>query len=325
MRLWKLWAVMILTFLGMVGVTALFIAPILMALGTFTPLALASIVFVWVFIEWLISPKLIEALYNVRPVPEWEYRWLHEALERVKVRSGYKKPIKLMIADMPIPNAFAYGSLLTGPRVAVTRGLLNTLDRGEVEAVLGHEVGHLRHRDVQIAMTLSVLPALVYMIATTLYYAGWFGSWSDREEGGGGMILMAMGMLGFLIYFILNLLLLAFSRQREYYADFNGANVVDGGALKLASALVKISNASSRVRNMGVKKDISSYSRFKALLILDPEAAQPVYFDRGRIEVVKRVARREITLAEKFAELFSTHPNIVKRLRFLLRLGGIEE
>ena len=318
MRPWKLWLVMALTFLGMVGVTAAFIVPILMFMGAFTPLAVAVLVAIMIFIQWLIAPGLIGAVYNLRPAEGPRYRWLREALERVARRSGLKRVPRLYIADIPIPNAFAYGSWLTGPRVAVTRGLLEVLDRDEVEAVLGHEVGHLRHRDVQLMMLLSVLPALVYMIARYAYYSAWYSG--DSREGSSPALLFVIGILGFLVYIVLNLLLLGFSRLREYYADYNGATVVEDGAMKLAVALAKISNATSVMKSRAPSL-VSSASKFKALLILDPEAAIPVYAG-GEEALVMRIASRRMTLEEKIAELFSTHPHIVKRLRNLLRLAG---
>ncbi|MGC8948149.1 MAG: zinc metalloprotease HtpX [Thermoprotei archaeon] len=315
---WKLWVTMALTFLVIVGVTALFLMPILALIGGLTPLALAILVALWVFIEWLIGPYIIEWSYKVKPADE-SYKWLHDIVERVSQRSRLGRIPKLMIADIPVPNAFAYGSWLTGPRIAVTKGILKVLKPDELEAVIGHEVGHLRHHDVQVITLLSVLPAIVYAISQALYYSGWFSSISSgrRNNGNSGFILVLIGIIGFIVYFILNLLLLAFSRQRETYADYNGATVVDNGAMKLAVALVKINNSTSeiRVRNPDT---ISSSSKFKALLISDPESAKPMAISGDEV-VVYDLARKELTFSERFAELFSTHPHPVRRVKTLLQ------
>ncbi len=87
-----------------------------------------------------------------------------------------------MLSQIPLPNAFAYGSPLTGSRVAVTQGLLTHLDEGEVEAVLGHELGHLKHRDVQVMMVVSFLPALFYYIGYSMMLSGMFGGGGDRKN-----------------------------------------------------------------------------------------------------------------------------------------------
>ncbi len=318
MMTWKLWITMILTFLVIVGVTALFLMPILALIGGLTPLALAILVALWVFIEWLIGPYIIEWSYKVKPADE-TYKWLHDIVERVSQRSKLRRIPKLMIADIPVPNAFAYGSWLTGPRIAVTKGILKVLKPDELEAVIGHEVGHLRHHDVQVITLLSVLPAIVYAISQALYYSGWFSSISGgrRNNGNTGFILILIGIIGFIVYFILNLLLLAFSRQRETYADYNGATVVDNGAMKLAVALVKINNSTSeiRVRNPDT---ISSSSKFKALLISDPESAKPMAISGDEV-IVYDLARKELTFSERLAEFFSTHPHPVRRVKTLLQ------
>jgi heat shock protein HtpX len=315
---WKLWIAMIFTFLVIVGVTALFLVPILALVGGLTPLAVAILVTLWVFIEWLIGPYIIEWSYKVKPADE-SYGWLHDIVERVAQKSKLRKVPKLMIADIPVPNAFAYGSWLTGPRIAVTKGILKVLKPDELEAVIGHEVGHLRHHDVQVITIISVLPAIVYAISQALYYSGWFSSISGGRRNGenAGFILILIAIIGFVVYFILNLLLLAFSRQRETYADYNGATVVNNGAMKLAVALVKINNAASQIRERDPSV-VSASSKFKALLISDPEASKPMEIS-GDVVMVYELARKDLTFSERFAELFSTHPHPVKRVKTLLQ------
>jgi heat shock protein HtpX len=85
-------------------------------------------------------------------------------VQRLAAAAGMEKPPKAYVAEIDIPNAFAFGSPLTGPMVAVTRRLAESLPREEVEAVIGHELGHIRHRDVAFMMAVSIIPAIIYYI-----------------------------------------------------------------------------------------------------------------------------------------------------------------
>ncbi|MBO3798585.1 MAG: zinc metalloprotease HtpX [Thermoproteota archaeon] len=318
MQLWKLRLNMIATMMIVIAITTGFVALMLFMIGVDLLMLLPIVIGLNLF-QWLIGPYIIDAAYRVRPLNQGELPWLEESVRMLSQKSGFKNPPKIMVSEIPLPNAFAYGSPLTGPRVAVTRGLLNSLSVSEVEAVLGHELGHLKHRDVQIMMFLSVLPALVYWVAMSLYYSGVY-SGSRRDRGNGGILLL-IGMLGMMIYYVLTLLIMGFSRSREYYADYHGSTVSPGGPLSLASALVKISDMNARApRN--VKASMSGYSSFRALLIADPESTAGARAFRGIYDVraLEEFASREISAAESLVEVLSTHPNVVKRVRSLLEL-----
>ncbi|MCX8183933.1 MAG: M48 family metalloprotease, partial [Crenarchaeota archaeon] len=198
MQLWKLRLNMITTMMIVIAITTGFVALILLMIGVDMLMLLPIIIGLNLF-QWLIGPYIIDAAYRVRPLNQGELPWLEESVKMLAEKSGLKNPPKIMVSEIPLPNAFAYGSPLTGPRVAVTRGLINGLSVSEVEAVLGHELGHLKHKDVQIMMFLSVLPALVYWVASSLYYSGIYSSGSRRDRGDGGALLL-IGMLGMMIY-----------------------------------------------------------------------------------------------------------------------------
>ncbi|MEM3956216.1 MAG: zinc metalloprotease HtpX [Candidatus Bathyarchaeia archaeon] len=318
----KLRLAMLATLAIIIGISTLVIAVILSFLG-------ASLITIGVFVvlinilQWLIAPHIIDAIYRTRKVSRSERPDLYEILERVSAKSGIKTP-ELRIADIPIPNAFAYGSPLTGNRVAVTTGLLNTLNMDEVEAVIGHEVGHLKHRDVQVMMFVSLLPAIFYYIGyslmwSSIYYGG------RRDRGGNGGLLILIGLLSIAVYWILTLFTLYLSRLREYYADRHSASVVPNGARKLSMGLVKIVESTVRVRTRYT--NLGSLNSFKALFIADPDSAVNDLNDLSRYGFTKdesallaKYLERKLTLADHVAELFSTHPNIVKRLRALLEL-----
>ncbi|MBO3799779.1 MAG: M48 family metalloprotease [Candidatus Brockarchaeota archaeon] len=318
MNLWKLRLNMIATMMLVIAVTTGFLALILSFVGV-PLLMLLPIVVLWNLIQWLIGPYLIDYIYRVRPLNEGELPWLEQSVVRLAEKSGLKKAPKIMVSDIPLPNAFAYGSPLTGSRVAVTRGLLKSLNESEVEAVIGHELGHLRHKDVQIMMFLSVLPAIVYWIAYSLYYSGFYSSRSSRDRGDGGLLLL-VGMLGMAVYYLLTLLILSFSRSREYYADYHGSTVSEGGPLSLASALVKISDINARVPERA-KVSMAGYASFKALLIADPEVGAEIGFGRAYdVRSLEEFAYGEISVSESIVEVLSTHPNVKKRVRNLLEL-----
>ncbi|MCK5631921.1 M48 family metalloprotease, partial [Candidatus Bathyarchaeota archaeon] len=140
----KLRASMVGTLALIIGLSTLFFTVLLSWTGVFSYIWLIIFVIGFNILQWLISPYLIKVVYRVRPISETENPSLHAEVERMSQRSGIKKP-KLMLAQISIPNAFAYGSPIGGSRVAVTKGLMDTLEREEVVAVIGHELGHLKH------------------------------------------------------------------------------------------------------------------------------------------------------------------------------------
>jgi len=127
---------------------------ILGSIGALNIYSLAATVIIFNLAQWLFAPYLINWMYKVKPLSSDENPNLHRIIEDLSYKSRIKTP-KLMYSGLSIPNAFAYGSPLTGNHVAVTKGLLNNLEEEEVEAVIGHELGHIKHRDVQIMQEAS--------------------------------------------------------------------------------------------------------------------------------------------------------------------------
>ena len=317
----KLKATMLATLAAIIGLSTLFFTIILSLIDALNIYTLALFVVFFNVLQWLFAPHLIDAMYRVKKVSKEEEPKLYEIVERLSRKSGIKPP-QLMIARIPIPNAFAYGSPLTGNRIAVTAGLLNTLDTEEIEAVIGHELGHLKHRDVQVMMFVSILPALFYYIGYSLI---WSSAYGRRDERGGASSLAFIGFLSILLYWVLTLFVLYLSRLREYYADRHSASIVEEGPRKLSEGLVKIVEATERTkRQIG---NIYHTSSLKTLFISDPDSSirdlrelyQTNIWTTDR-DIVERYLRRRITISEEIAELFSTHPNIVKRLRALREL-----
>jgi len=308
---------MLTTLTIIIGLSTLFFAAALSLLDAFSFSTLAIFVAGFNLVQWLIAPYIVDAMYRVKEVSRRERPELYDIVERVSQRSGISVP-RVMISNIPIPNAFAYGSPIAGTRIAVTDGLLRTLEPEEVEAVVGHELGHVKHSDVQVMMFVSILPALLYYIGYSLSYSASYGN--NRKNNSGAALL---GSVSICLYFVLTLLSLQLSRLREYYADRHSARVVDDGARKLSEALAKIVTYTGQ---MGRRNNVRAYSNFKALFIADPDTAEKdaaeVVTVRGGSdqELVQRVLSRKVSTFDSFAEIFSTHPNIVKRLRALQAL-----
>lgn len=305
-----------------VGLSTLFFTVILSLTGTFDLLTLGILVGAFSVVQWLISPYIIDALYHVRAMSATEQPQLHEAIDDLSKKSNISKP-RLMLAQIPIPNAFAYGSPIAGTRIAVTDGLLKTLDQGEVEAVVGHELGHLRHRDVQVMMFVSLLPAVAYYIGYSLMLSGMFGG-NQKNQGSGAML----GIVFMAFSWIMNLFILYFSRLREYYADRHSASIVDGGSQKLSTGLAKIVSATKNMGRMGrTRQQTKNLNAFKALFITDPDRANVDSAElstmsvAGSQKLVQEMLSKKLTTADRILEIFSTHPNIVKRLKALQELA----
>lgn len=320
MGLWKLRLSMAATLALIIGLSTLVFTGILFYFGTFDLLTIGILVVSFNIVQWLIAPYLVGAIYRVREMKPDENPHLHQAVANLSQKSGIKPP-KLMLAQIPLPNAFAYGSPISGSRVAVTQGLLSNLNEGEVEAVLGHELGHLKHRDVQVMMVVSFLPALCYYIGYSLMLSGMFGGNSRENNNGGGAVI---GIAFIAFSWILNLFTLQVSRLREYFADRHSVSVVENGADKLSSGLAKIVKASARTSRAQTQQQLQqakNFSGFRSLFIADPSSAQEDVVAVNMFEtnqrLVDEILARKVTFGDRVIEALSTHPNIVKRLRAL--------
>jgi len=250
-------------------------------------------------ITYFASPFMINASYGARPDPR-----LQQIVDEVAARLGAPFKLKAVVVDGP-PNAFAYGNFLTGRYVAVTSGMLSLTDRRELEAVIGHEIGHHLHRDNALMLLFGVLPSIVYYLGVTAVHLGL----SSSNNRGGSPALLAVGVAAVLVSFLIQLLVLAFSRLREYYADTAGAKAAGKESMQFALAKIHKFYFSAPEARVAVQE-----SKFRALFIyaLVNAVANPfVTVTRSDVEAIKRAGY------SPFEEVFSTHPPIPKRLRFL--------
>ena len=316
MDIWKLRMSMLGTLAIIIGLSTLVFTVILSLAGSLDIMTLGVLVVAFNIGQWLISPYIIDALYRTKELPENENPKLHEVVENLSIKSKIKTP-KLMVAQIPIPNAFAYGSPIAGNRVAVTSGLLKTLENEEVEAVIGHELGHLKHKDMQIMMFVSLLPALLTYIGYSLMFSSMYCG--QKEGSSGGSAILGIGLMAF--SWVLNMFILYLSRLREYYADRHSALIVDNGSQKLSTGLAKIVNTTKNMKR--IRKDTQHLSAFKALFIADPDHVETDSIAISTMttssdqKLVQEILSQRLTTMDRITEIFSTHPNIIKRLRAL--------
>ncbi|MFB6490708.1 MAG: M48 family metalloprotease [Thermoproteus sp. AZ2] len=252
---------------------------------------------------YFISPFIINLSYGAKPDPE-----LQSIVDSVASRLGVEGRIKAVLVGGP-PNAFSYGNFLTGKYVAVSRSLYNMLSRDELEAVVGHELGHHKHHDNLVMLLLGLFPSVVYFLGYSMIWQGIFGGRGERGGGGGGGLFFIVGIALVAVSFIEQLLVLAFSRMREYYADFAGA--LAAGRWSMQKALAKLH---LYYEGREGAQDAVKSSKIKALFIyaFTSAYANPLYDVTP--ETVERIKRMK---AGGLQEILSDHPPIPKRLRFL--------
>lgn len=272
---------------------------------------------VLIFVQYMVGPKLVEWSMRVKYVKRNEYPKLFQMVEGLAMRAQIPMP-RIGIAQIPLPNAFAFGRSVKDSRVCVTEGILNLLDDEELKAVLGHELSHIKNRDVVTITLLSVIPMVMYFIARHFMFGG-----RRRDERGAGNAAL-IGFAAFIVYFITNLLVLYASRIREYFAD-KGAVELGNRPQALASTLYKLAYGAARTD----KESLKQVEGLKAFFASDPskglkEASElsKLDFDKsGTLDVseLELLKSKEIKLGfgDRMLEVLSTHPNMLKRIKLL--------
>ncbi len=186
------------------------------------------------FFSYWYSDRWVLRMYRVRVVSEQEHPRLHSIVSRLAERAGLPKP-KVGIAPLSTPNAFATGRSPQNSAVVVTEGALRLFSEEELEGVLGHELAHIRNRDMLIGTMAAMLAAAISYLALAGRFQLMFG---EREEGSDLLWFLAL----LLVPIAALLIRLAISRTREYGADEEGARI-SGKPLALANALRKLERA----------------------------------------------------------------------------------
>ena len=185
------------------------------------------------------SDKIALASTRAVEADENEYIELHRIVENLAITAGLPKPRVYIIDDMA-PNAFATGRDKNHAAVAVTTGLLQILDKSELEGVIAHELSHIGNRDILLSTVVVVLVGFIAMISDMFIRASFFSRGRDNEKEGGGLIMIIGIVLMILSPIIATIIQLAISRKREFLADASGA-LLTRYPEGLANALRKIS------------------------------------------------------------------------------------
>jgi heat shock protein HtpX len=273
------------TFILLAGLTALLLA-IGSAIGGRNGLMIA-LVFAAIMnlIGYWFSDKIALAMSGAQPVSETEAPQLYQIVRELCLRAELPMP-RLFVIPSDTPNAFATGRNPEHAAVAVTSGIVNILNRDELEGVLSHELAHVKNRDILISSVAAVIAGAISQLAHMAQWAMIFGGMSrDRDDEGGsgglmgGLAMMIVGPIAAM------LIQMAISRSREYQADATGARIC-GKPQSLANALLKLETANRR-------------------LPMDVNPAQ------AQMYIVNPLT------AGGIATLFSTHPPIAERVRRL--------
>nr|WP_295000069.1 M48 family metalloprotease [uncultured Methanobrevibacter sp.] len=269
-----------------------------------------------VFLQFWFGPSIVKRSMNVRPLSEAEAPHIHQMVQELADAAGVPKP-EIGLSEINIPNAFAYGRTSRSGHIAITRPILGLLDRDELKAVLGHEMGHIKHNDMAVTAAVSVIPMICYYLALSFMFSG------DNDNGGAIII----GILGYLFYLIGQLLVLFVSRTREYYAD--AASVEFGNRpAALVSALYKLSYGAARCSD----ETIAEVNTNRAFFVNDVNNAKHDVTDFSQIdfdgdgkisdEELRRLANSDVKISRKngLMELLSTHPDSLKRVKRLAEL-----
>lgn len=304
--------------------------------GAFAILVLLSLLFI--LVQWAVSPWIVRrAVRGRRAVTAQTNPWLYQTVQELAQQAGIRGPRRIWTDDDPSPNAFVFGRTVASSELVVTRGLLERLNQAEIRAVLAHEIGHLRHKDVVIMTLVSAVPILAYVIARAGFELLSHGNSRDKDAGKAMLIAALVAIISYLIYLVTQLLVLYLSRTREYYADAYGG-AATGDPRMLSSALSKIAYGLSLA---GRDEEPSG---LRAFMIGDPVRAAADYrkleekfasFDLDRDGTLDDNELRKAAEAERRGhwrranELFDTHPPTYFRILMLeqldqeMRHGGL--
>ncbi len=280
------------------------------------PIVLAAVFAIGIVtLQYLLGPWILELIYKI----QWQDMQSVDPTLASFVRTtcsnkGIPFP-KFGIIDDGNPNAFTFGHYPGDARLVVTRGLIEKLDQGELQAVVAHELGHIAHWDFVVMTIATIVPLLLYLL--------YIGTRSGRRRSRGGGYLALIGIASYVAYLVSQYIVLLLSRVREYYAD-QFAGEATGNPESLSTALVKVAYGLAAA-SKGEKKDDSRMLAARTLGIFDPKSAQALALAgaaSGSITPQTMAGAMKWDLWNPWAaffELGSSHPLPAKRIRSLER------
>ena len=208
---------------------------------------LTTLIFIggFMFLQYFYSDRMVLWSMGARLVSESEAPNLHETVSRLCAMADLPKP-RIAMVNSSIPNAFATGRNQRNAVVAVTSGLMRQLNQSELEAVLAHELTHVKNRDAMVLTIASFLSTLAFFLVRYLFF---FGGGGKRDRS--GIVLVWLASMA--VYVASFLLIRALSRYREFAAD-RGSAIITGQPSHLVSALMKISGTISRIPSEDLRK-----------------------------------------------------------------------
>ena len=239
----------------------------------------------FIFLQYFFSDKMILGSMGAKMVSESEAPELHQIVSRLCAIADLPMP-KIATANTSMPNAFATGRNQKNAVVAVTTGIMQQLNRSELEAVLAHELTHVKNRDMMVMTLATFLSSVAQLLVRWLPFFGG-GNQRDRNSGGSFIIMFLVSLVVWIVSYIL---IMALSRYREFAAD-RGSAVITGQPSNLASALMKISGY--RVPTQDLRK---VEGPVRALFIVPAISGSSIW------------------------NLFSTHPSTEARIAALQRI-----
>ena len=275
-RVFITWSLLLLVYLVFIGILMVLHLNIMFILLLSVGMGLA---------QYFFSDKLVLMSTGARVVEEDEEPGLHRMIEKLCTEAGLPKP-QVAVMQSPIPNAFATGRNPTHAVVAVTDSIMRTLNQQELEAVIAHELSHIKNRDM-LTMTFA---SFIAMIASMIMQNFLFASIFDRREGGAGAWIIA-GIVAAVVWIVATILMMALSRYREFAAD-RGSAYITNNPEALISALTKISG---RMEYVPAEAKVAA------------EGANAFY-------IIPAISGKTL------ASLFSTHPALEKRIENLRKV-----
>lgn len=254
-------------------------------------LLLSTISLCWSLFSYFLSPAAILSFAHAKRASKKQYYDYYTVVENLCLGANLPMP-KLYVIEDEALNAFATGLSPKSGVICATSALLKKLSRYELEAVMAHELSHIKHYDIRLASLIAVLAGSVLMVIEIIYRRNWFGRRSTRDNDNNGILVAIFYLLAFVAPLILSLLQLALSRQREYLADAGSVQMTHNPQA-LIRALEKISVDPKPLTHISAS--------FSQLCICDP------FKKKDFIQAV--------------AEFFATHPSVEQRIAILKKIS----